>query len=133
MLQFVLCTCCKAELTAPQYHNGFPYGYTCIRKFDEKHEKADIKYAQVAVLKQSDASVGTNRKQLLVTDGEHKAWLIVYMSDSNAQKFEYMTNGEAVVPDTLVVNLGKTKNKSDSAKILESKGFDLSPIWKLRD
>lgn len=133
MLQFVRCTCCQAELTAPQYHNGHAYGYVCIRKFDANHEKSDTKYVKLTVIKQSSDSIGTNRKHLLVTDGEHKAWLLVYMTDTNAQKFEYMENGEALIPDTLVVSLGKAKSKSNNATTLESKGFDLSPIWKLRD
>lgn len=26
------CTCCGADITWPQFHNGYAYGYTCIKK-----------------------------------------------------------------------------------------------------
>ncbi len=28
----IRCTCCQAEITCPQFHNGKPYGYTCVKK-----------------------------------------------------------------------------------------------------
>ena len=36
----ILCTCCKSELTAPQWHNGYPYGYKCIEKVAPKAKKS---------------------------------------------------------------------------------------------
>ena len=35
-MKAILCTCCGAELTAPQFHNGHPYGYTCVQRFNVK-------------------------------------------------------------------------------------------------
>jgi len=32
MKNLILCNCCQSELTMPQYHNGLPYGWTCITK-----------------------------------------------------------------------------------------------------
>lgn len=40
------CTCCQAEITAPQFHNGYPYGYTCIRKISNQ-KRNNTKYQPV--------------------------------------------------------------------------------------
>ena len=40
----IRCTCCQAEITAPQFFNGNPYGYTCIKKVsDQKRFKLEYK------------------------------------------------------------------------------------------
>lgn len=37
--QPVLCTCCKSELTKPQFYKGKPYGWTCIKKVAPKAQQ----------------------------------------------------------------------------------------------
>lgn len=39
MTNILRCTCCQAEITMPQFYNGFPYGYTCITKIDPKFKR----------------------------------------------------------------------------------------------
>lgn len=44
MKNIVTCTCCQAEITAPQYYNGKPYGYSCVKKVSPnfKRKKNDV-------------------------------------------------------------------------------------------
>lgn len=37
------CECCGADITAPQFHNGKMYGYTCITKVAPKQKKNSAK------------------------------------------------------------------------------------------
>lgn len=46
-MAIIRCTCCQAELTAPQFHNGFPYGYTCIKKINPEQKQTKTKYFSV--------------------------------------------------------------------------------------
>lgn len=40
----IRCTCCQAELTAPQFHDGKPYGWTCIKKVDPSFKQTKTVY-----------------------------------------------------------------------------------------
>ena len=40
----IRCTCCQAEITCPQFHNGKPYGYTCIKKVDPALKRRKVEY-----------------------------------------------------------------------------------------
>lgn len=37
------CECCGSDITAPQFHNGKMYGYTCITKVAPKQKKNSAK------------------------------------------------------------------------------------------
>lgn len=50
-MAIIRCTCCQAELTAPQFHNGYPYGYTCIKKINPEQKQTKIKYISVDAFK----------------------------------------------------------------------------------
>jgi hypothetical protein len=47
----IRCTCCQAELTAPQFYNGHPYGMTCIKKIDPAQKITKTVYVQVEAFK----------------------------------------------------------------------------------
>jgi hypothetical protein len=47
----IRCTCCQTELTAPQFHNGNPYGWTCIKKVDPSHKQTKIVYVACEAFK----------------------------------------------------------------------------------
>lgn len=47
----VRCTCCQAELSAPQFFNGNPYGYTCVKKVDPSQKKSKTVYVQCEAFK----------------------------------------------------------------------------------
>lgn len=40
----IRCTCCQAEITMPQFHNGNPYGYTCIKKVDPAQKRKKVEF-----------------------------------------------------------------------------------------
>lgn len=45
-ISMIRCTCCQTELKAPQFYNGNPYGYTCIKKVDPSFKKSKIIYLE---------------------------------------------------------------------------------------
>ena len=44
MSSSIRCTCCQAELTAPQFYNGNVYGMTCIKKVDPAQKVSKTVY-----------------------------------------------------------------------------------------
>ncbi len=44
MTTSIRCTCCQAELTAPQFYNGNVYGMTCIKKVDPSQKVSKTVY-----------------------------------------------------------------------------------------
>ena len=46
-MKILTCTCCGADITAPQFHNGLPYGYTCIKKVDPARKQSKAKFYEV--------------------------------------------------------------------------------------
>lgn len=40
----IRCTCCQAELNAPEFFNGSPYGSTCVKKVDPSRRPKARKY-----------------------------------------------------------------------------------------
>lgn len=65
----IRCTCCQAEITCPQWHNGNPYGYTCIKKVsDQKRFKVEYKPCESFRII-GDTSVSTRVEVIFVLDG----------------------------------------------------------------
>lgn len=50
-MTIIRCTCCQAELMAPQFYNGNPYGYKCVRKVDPAYKQSKVKYFSVDAFK----------------------------------------------------------------------------------
>lgn len=45
------CTCCMSEVTVPYFHQGKPYGYTCIKKVtNSKVKKSKAQYIPCKVM-----------------------------------------------------------------------------------
>ena len=86
-MNIIRCTCCNAEITMPQYYNGKPYGYTCITKIAPQHDRKQVEYVRLTVIKQSSKSAGSTRKELLLTDGDKKAWVAVYTDSAIAPDY----------------------------------------------
>jgi hypothetical protein len=59
MATLIRCTCCQSELTAPQFYNGFPYGYTCITKVDPSYKRTKRVYVACEAFKQVSDSTTT--------------------------------------------------------------------------
>lgn len=47
--KILTCTCCGAEITAPQFFNGKPYGWTCIKKVNPAAKQVKVVYVTVEV------------------------------------------------------------------------------------
>jgi hypothetical protein len=42
--KLVQCTCCGSDVTMPQFFEGKPYGYTCIKKVAPAHKRTKVEY-----------------------------------------------------------------------------------------
>lgn len=85
-MKLIRCTCCNAELTAPQFYNGLPYGYTCITKVS-KQKRTKVAYVPVeyAVLQ----GAGTGRQVAKVTAyGQTKKVVFYVSADSDTFTLE---------------------------------------------
>lgn len=40
----IRCTCCQAEITCPQFFNGNPYGYTCVKRVAPALKRRKVVY-----------------------------------------------------------------------------------------
>lgn len=77
MSPIFFCSCCGAEVTAPQFHNGKVYGWTCIMKVKPGAKQTKTKWlllenAKITAMKQSPLMAAMGRTQELVT-GEYKS------------------------------------------------------------
>lgn len=68
----ILCHCCKAQLTMPQFHNGKPYGWTCIHKVAPgKKRNKDVFHA--VEFKQTEVSSSGRQVAIVRWNGQRKA------------------------------------------------------------
>ena len=112
----IRCTCCQAEITAPQFYNGLPYGYTCITKVSgQKRTKVVYTAVEYTVLQ----GAGTQRQVVRVTAYGQKKNIVFYVcSTSSALTLEEGKVSGAYYQDgVLYVSEGH----------LESSGFSLTP------
>ena len=68
----IICHCCTAELTMPQFHNGKPYGWTCIHRVAPgKKRTKDVFHA----VEFKHGSVSSSGRQVVVIEwnGQRKA------------------------------------------------------------
>lgn len=68
----IRCTCCQAEITCPQFVNGKPYGYTCVKKkIDPTLKRRKIEYKACESFKlYGDRTVTTRLEISYVLDGK---------------------------------------------------------------
>lgn len=48
--KIMTCFCCGAEITAPQFHNGKAYGWTCIKKVVPSQKQSKTKFVAVELV-----------------------------------------------------------------------------------
>lgn len=90
MATLLRCTCCQAELTAPQFFEGKPYGYTCISKVSGQ-KKTKIPY--IACDSFTCDTMGYRHTVKCVIEGK-KHTFITLGGDINTQTTRtYMQNG----------------------------------------
>lgn len=113
----IRCTCCQAELTAPQFHKGRPYGYTCITKVSGQ-KRTKVKYTAVdyTVLQGAD----TSRQVVKVTAyGQTKRVVFYVSADSDTLTLEGGKVSGAYYQDGVLFV---------SEEHLKRHGFNLSPV-----
>ncbi len=64
----IKCTCCQADITAPQFHNGKPYGWTCILKV-KPNAKRSKKSTWIKADEIIETVVGLRIKRVAVLNG----------------------------------------------------------------
>lgn len=77
MTPIFFCSCCSAEVTAPQFHNGKVYGWTCIKKVKPEAKQTKTKWLElsnpkIVAMQQSPLLAAMGKTQDLVT-GEYKS------------------------------------------------------------
>lgn len=88
----IRCTCCQAEITCPQFFNGNPYGYTCIKRVDPALKRKKVVYqacdsfkvlsgegSQRMIVKTVINGVSSN--QVCYVDLTNNRWSIGYIQD----------------------------------------------------
>ena len=96
----IRCTCCQTELTAPQFHNGNPYGYTCIKKVDPARKKSKVVYVECEAFKVVQAG---QRNIVNVKVGGKWVQIVCYGDINSQTTTTYMQDG------VLYVAKGKVK------------------------
>lgn len=68
----IICHCCTAELTMPQFHNGKPYGWTCIHKVAPGKKRSKDAFHAVE-FKQQVISPSARQVVIVEWNGQRKA------------------------------------------------------------
>lgn len=114
----LVCSCCGAELTKPQFFNGRMYGYTCINKVAPKQKKSNIVMHMVALVSIKSIN-NTARMQVVFSVNGKKAAVVcytdmsVYTQDDTASgniknitgKGFILNDGIAMITDDLLKQL----------------------------
>ena len=93
----IRCTCCQAELTAPQFYNGNPYGYTCIKKVDPSYKRTKTVYVACDSFKVIQAG---QRNVVSIQVGSTKKTIVVYGDIEGQTTSSYMQNGILFVAES---------------------------------
>lgn len=70
MAGFIRCACCNSELTAPQFYNGLPYGWSCIKKIVPNTKQNKRKFVAVDNFKVITGNTGQRKVIRLEKDGK---------------------------------------------------------------
>jgi hypothetical protein len=79
--KIMTCTCCGADITAPQFFQGKPYGWTCIKKVNPAAKQSKVKFVAVELVKFVSKLTKEEITAAVLADG----------------KFPYGTNGVVLV------------------------------------
>jgi len=123
MANILLCTCCKAEITAPQWYNGYPYGYTCISKVsNQKRTKERYQAVEYKVMQ----GAGTQRQIVRITANGVSANVVIRVSmDSTVFSIDggKLGSGSYYQDGTLFLSEEK----------LKSAGIPLTPVTAIQE
>lgn len=67
------CTCCGAFITAPQFHNGKAYGWSCIKKVNPAAKQSKVKFVAVEVVKNNGVNYYGGLDLVIKYDNKVKA------------------------------------------------------------
>lgn len=95
----IRCTCCQAELTAPQFYNGHPYGWTCIKKVDPAQKRTKTVYLACDSFKVLQAG---QRNVVAIQVGATKKTIVVYGDINKQTTSSYMQDGTLFVAESHV-------------------------------
>lgn len=115
----ITCVCCGSSLTMPQFHNGKPYGYTCIKKVNPSHKLNPLVRVEMQIIDR------------FVQDG--RQWVSVSFSD-DCQPFHEMAyrveyDCKSIDNDTVMISIDIEKQsilhrKDLYIKVLHHLGID---------
>ena len=100
----IRCTCCQAEITAPQFYNGNPYGYTCIKKVDPAYKRTKTVYVAVEaykVVSDADINISTRHAVNVKVGGKWKQ-VVAYGIFSGKTTCTYFQNDVLYVDEKMV-------------------------------
>lgn len=98
----IRCTCCQAELTAPQFYNGNPYGYTCIKKVDPSYKRTKTVYLAMEAFKLiSDPATSTRHIVNVKHNGKWQQ-IVCYGDIQSRTTTTYMQNDVLFVAEDKV-------------------------------
>lgn len=93
----IRCTCCNTELSAPQFFNGFPYGYSCVKKVDPAFKRTKTIYVPVDAFKVA-STMDTRHVVNVKHDGKWKQ-VVVYGDISSRTTTSYQQDGVLYVAE----------------------------------
>lgn len=116
----IRCACCQAEITAPQFHNGKPYGWTCIHKVAPGKKRTKDVYHAVD-FKQQVVSPSARQVAIVKWNGQRKA--VVFYCQSAGMPVTECDTGSTVFQDgVLYVSELKLKNSGFSVEVQPEPG-----------
>jgi hypothetical protein len=102
MATLIRCTCCQAELSAPQFYNGFPYGYTCIKKVDPTQKKSKIVYLAMEAFKLVSDPSGSRHVVNVKYQGKWQQIVCYSGSIESKTSSTFMQDGVLFVAETII-------------------------------
>jgi hypothetical protein len=93
----IRCTCCQAEITCPQFFNGKPYGYTCVKKVSgQKRVKREYVACESFKVIQGE---GTQRQVIRLTLNGVRKDVVCYVDLQDGRwSVGYVQDGILYVP-----------------------------------
>lgn len=94
----IRCTCCQAEITMPQFHNGYPYGYTCIKKVNPAQKRKKVEFVACDSFKVLQGE-STQRLVIRITvQGVSKTVACYVCNDTGRWSLGYVQAGVLYIP-----------------------------------
>lgn len=109
----ILCHCCGADLTMPQFHNGKPYGWTCIHRVTPKQKRSKDVFHAVEF--KHDPIAPTGRQVVAIEwNGQRKA-VVFYCNEQGKHIADCTGSGFVYQNGVLYVSELKLKGSGFSA------------------